>query len=170
MNAPLPSPENIAQLPYRRGVGIMMLNRQGQVFVARRIDTSTEAWQMPQGGIDGDETPEVAARRELLEETGTDHVELLGESRNWLRYDLPLDLVPLVWGGCFRGQEQKWFLFRFTGEDSDIDINTAQPEFADWRWIEIEELPRLIVPFKQQLYLDLVDEFRYLVGQYRKET
>ena len=164
------SPADVARLPFRPGVGIMMLNPRSQVFVARRIDTTTEAWQMPQGGIDPGETPVAAARRELLEEIGTDRVELLGESRNWLRYDLPAELVPWVWGGRFRGQEQKWFLCRFTGEDSEIDINTAEPEFADWRWIGVEELPSLIVPFKRQLYLDVVDEFRYLVEQYRKET
>lgn len=171
MSAPLPpTPQAIARLPYRPGVGIMLLNRRGQVFVARRIDTDAEAWQMPQGGIDAGETPETAARRELLEEVGTDDAVLLGESRRWFRYDLPAELVPVVWGGRFRGQEQKWFAFRFTGADNDIDIATEHPEFTDWKWIDFAELPRLIVPFKRQLYIDLVAEFRNLVQQFPKET
>lgn len=166
-----PTPEDIAaRLPYRPAVGIMLLNPRGQVFVARRIDMDEEAWQMPQGGIDPGETPEAAARRELYEEVGTDRAELLAESRRWFRYDLPVELVPRVWGGRFRGQEQKWFAFLFTGEDRDININTAHPEFADWKWTSFEDLPRLIVPFKRPLYLDLVEEFRYLLQQFPKEA
>jgi putative (di)nucleoside polyphosphate hydrolase len=150
------------QLPYRRGVGIMLFDPQGRVFVARRIDTSTEAWQMPQGGIDKDESPIAAAWREMREEIGTDRAELLAESRDWLRYDLPADLVPQAWGGRYRGQEQKWFAFRFIGTDADIDLNHGEPEFLEWRWASIETLPALIVPFKQQLYRDVIAEFRHL--------
>jgi putative (di)nucleoside polyphosphate hydrolase len=149
----------IAALPYRPGVGIMLLDGQGRVFVARRIDTSAEAWQMPQGGIDADETPVEAAWREMEEEIGTRAATLLAESHGWLRYDLPHELVPRVWRGRFRGQEQKWFAFRFTGSDGDINLATASPEFHDWKWVERAELPRLIVPFKRVIYQQVIDEF-----------
>lgn len=146
-------------LPYRDGVGIMLINRDRQVFVARRIDTKAEAWQMPQGGIDAGESPLEAALRELEEETGTDKAELLQESRGWLTYDLPDELIPKIWGGKFRGQRQKWFAMRFTGKDSDINIHTEEPEFLEWRWTHAARLPELIVPFKQQLYQALIKEF-----------
>jgi putative (di)nucleoside polyphosphate hydrolase len=151
--------EAIRRLPYRRGVGIMLLDPGARVFVARRIDMPSHAWQMPQGGIDKGETPEEAAWREMAEEIGTAAAELVAESRDWLRYDLPADLVPRLWGGRFRGQEQKWFAFRFTGSDSDIDIETEHPEFLDWKWVEMAELPGLIVPFKRPLYEALIEEF-----------
>ncbi len=150
-----------ATLPYRRGVGIMLFDRAGRVFVARRIDMAA-AWQMPQGGIDEGEPPLEAAWREMLEEIGTDRAELLAESRDWLRYDLPAELAARVWGGRFRGQEQKWFAFRFTGADSDIDLSRAEAEFLEWKWVPMGSLPDLIVPFKRQLYRDLVAEFGYL--------
>ena len=150
------------ELTYRRGVGIMLLNRRGMVFVARRIDMPSEAWQMPQGGIDEGETPQGAAWREMEEEIGTAKAELLAESRQWLRYDLPDDLAPGLWGGRYRGQEQKWFAFRFTGTHSDIRIDTEKPEFSHWRWAAMATLPDIIVPFKRRLYLDLVDEFGHL--------
>ncbi len=148
--------------PYRRGVGIMLLDRQGMVLVARRIDMPSDAWQMPQGGIDKGETPQAAAWREMEEEIGTAKAELLAESRQWLRYDLPDDLAPGLWGGRYRGQEQKWFAFRFTGTDSDIRIDTEKPEFSHWRWAAMATLPDIIVPFKRRLYLDLVAEFGHL--------
>lgn len=154
----------LAKLPYRKGVGIMLLDRGGRVFVARRIDMPSAAWQMPQGGIDAGETPLEAAWREMLEEIGTDRAELIAESRRWLRYDLPAELAAQLWRGRFRGQEQKWFAFRFTGTDADIDITRHKhPEFSDWRWAAMAELPDLIVPFKRQLYADLVIEFGALV-------
>ncbi len=149
----------IAALPYRPCVGIMLLDGQGRVFVARRIDTAAEAWQMPQGGIDAGETPVQAAWREMEEEIGTSAATLLAESRGWLRYDLPPALVPRLWRGRFRGQEQKWFAFRFTGRDRDINLATATPEFHDWKWVERAELPRLIVPFKRAIYRQVIDEF-----------
>lgn len=158
-----PDAAAIARLPYRRCVGIMLLDAGGRVFVARRIDTEVEAWQMPQGGIDEGETPEAAAWREMREEVGTTAAELLAESRDWLRYDLPAELVPRVWRGRFRGQEQKWFAFRFTGRDADINIATEQPEFLDWKWVEMARLPALIVPFKRPLYEAVVAEFRRLL-------
>ena len=154
---------NIAKLPYRRGVGIMLLNRAGQVFVAQRIDAPSPAWQMPQGGIDKGEAPRAAAMRELAEEIGTAKAEIIAESRDWIRYDLPAEIVPRVWHGRFRGQEQKWFALRFLGDDSDIDIATDHPEFSAWRWAAFEDLPSLIVPFKRPLYLALIEEFRELV-------
>jgi putative (di)nucleoside polyphosphate hydrolase len=153
----------IAKLPYRKGVGIMLVNDTGLVFVARRIDMPSEAWQMPQGGIDKGESPHQAAMRELHEEIGTDKAEIIAESKHWLTYDLPADLIPKIWNGRFRGQTQKWFLLRFTGKDSDIDIETEHPEFLDWKWAKVAELPRFIVEFKRKLYEDLVAEFGPLV-------
>jgi putative (di)nucleoside polyphosphate hydrolase len=146
---------------YRSAVGVMLLNPAGQVFVARRIDMPMmRAWQMPQGGIDPGETPQQAAFRELREEIGTNKAEILGESRVWLKYDLPVELASGVWGGRYRGQRQKWFAMRFTGNDADIDLATDHPEFDAWKWIWPERLPEMIVPFKRQLYVDILAEFR----------
>jgi putative (di)nucleoside polyphosphate hydrolase len=156
------SPEEISRLPYRPCVGIMLIDRGGRVFVAQRIDNPGAAWQMPQGGIDQGETPRQAALRELREETGTDKAEILAESNNWWRYDLPAELVPRLWGGRYRGQEQKWFALRFLGEDADIDIATESPEFNAWRWAEMADLPEIIVPFKRQIYQKVIAEFGHL--------
>ena len=146
---------------YRPGVGIMLLNRAGEVFVGRRIDMpAMPAWQMPQGGIDPGETPLDAALRELKEEIGTDKVQLLGESQGWLSYDLPAEVSRGIWGGRYRGQRQKWFAMRFTGDDSDIDLGTAHPEFDAWKWVSPEQLTDVIVSFKRQLYFDILTEFR----------
>ena len=147
---------------YRPAVGIMLLNREGNVFVGRRIDmpAGLAAWQMPQGGIDPGETARQAAFRELKEEVGTDKAEILAETRGWLHYDLPSDIASRMWSGRWRGQRQKWFLMRFTGEDSDINPATEHPEFDAWEWVEPQRLPDLIVPFKRQLYCDLLAEFR----------
>lgn len=149
-------------LPWRMGVGIALFNHSGRVFAARRIDTPGEAWQMPQGGIDKGETPRQAALRELKEEIGTDRAEIIGESRDWLTYDLPAELRGRVWGGRYRGQKQKWFAMLFTGADRDIDLTGQHPEFCDWRWMDLGELPRLIVPFKRQLYEAVAAEFARL--------
>jgi putative (di)nucleoside polyphosphate hydrolase len=149
-------------LPYRQGVGVMLFNRAGAVFVGRRIDTHADAWQMPQGGIDDGESPRDAALRELAEEIGTAKAEIVGESRDWYAYDLPPAVRRKVWGGRFRGQRQKWFALRFTGKDSDIDLDTAHPEFAAWKWVSLPSLPELIVPFKRALYRELVAEFGHL--------
>ncbi len=148
-----------ASLPYRDGVGIMLLNERRQVFVARRIDMTSEAWQMPQGGIDAGESPAQTALRELKEEIGTDKAEILRESRDWHAYDLPDHLIPKVLGGRYRGQRQKWFAMRFLGTDADINIATDDPEFCEWQWVEMEKLPDLIVPFKRALYVALIEEF-----------
>jgi len=155
---------SIEELPYRPGVGIMLLDRAGRVFVARRIDMPSEAWQMPQGGIDKGERPREAARRELKEEIGTDKAEFLAESGDWLTYDFPPELRERFRQGRYLGQQQKWFAMRFTGQDSDIDLATQHPEFKAWKWVEPGELPNLIVPFKRQVYLDVLEEFRELLG------
>ena len=148
---------------YRRGVGIMLLNDRGLVFGGRRIDTPGTAWQMPQGGIDEGESPRHAAMRELKEETGADNAEIIAESRGWLSYDLPPDMAATIWGGRYRGQRQKWFAARFLGHDRDFDLKTHDPEFAEWKWLEAADLPRFIVPFKRQLYLDVLAEFRHIL-------
>ena len=148
---------------YRPAVGIMLFNREGKIFVGRRIDmpAGLAAWQMPQGGIDPGETPRQAAIRELKEEVGNDKAEILAESRAWLHYDLPTEIAGQMWGGRYRGQRQKWFAMRFTGEDGDIDpATTEHPEFDAWEWIMPARLPDLIVPFKRQLYLNVLAEFR----------
>ena len=154
------APDTVETLPYRRGVGMMLFSPTGAVFVGQRSDTAAEAWQMPQGGIDEGESPGQAALRELAEEIGTDKAEILAESRSWYVYDLPAHLRPVVWGGRFRGQRQKWFALRFTGRDRDIDLATRHREFAAWKWVKLASLPDLIVPFKRKLYRDLVTEFR----------
>ena len=148
-------------LPYRPCAGVMLVNRDGKVFVGQRLDSTMEAWQMPQGGIDKGEDAETAARRELGEETGIapSHVELVAEAPGEFVYDLPDDLIGKVWGGKYRGQIQRWFLFRFTGEDTDVNIATPHPEFSQWRWIDPAELPDVIVPFKRQLYRDVLAAF-----------
>jgi putative (di)nucleoside polyphosphate hydrolase len=143
---------------YRRNVGIMLINPSGMIFVGRRIDMPSDAWQMPQGGIDADETPAEAAMRELHEEVGTRKAEILAESAGWLSYDLPPKLQRKLWRGRWRGQSQKWFAMRFTGSDADIDIDTRHPEFAAWRWAEPGQIVDLIVPFKRELYRAVLDE------------
>jgi putative (di)nucleoside polyphosphate hydrolase len=149
---------------YRPAVGILLLNDANLVFVARRLDMAEEAWQMPQGGIDEGETPRAAALRELKEEIGTDRATILAESRLWRHYELPPGLAGRLWGGRYRGQRQKWFAMRFTGMDTDIDLATEHPEFSDWKWIEPQLLPKLIVPFKRQLYRDILAEFEPFLG------
>ncbi len=158
-----PPLDDVAPLPYRRGVGLVVANPAGLVFAGQRLDNPGPAWQMPQGGIDdGDETPLQAAFRELEEETGIPSraVELVAETPGWLRYDLPLDLIPRVWGGRFRGQEQMWFLMRFGGDDAMIDITRAHAEFSRWRWMRPDDLIQRIVPFKRDLYREVFTVFR----------
>lgn len=152
-------------LPYRPCAGVMLANRDGRVFVGQRLDSSSEAWQMPQGGIDPGENAEDAAIRELGEETGVHGglVEIIARSKAEHFYDLPDHLMGKMWGGKYRGQRQYWFLMRFMGDDGDIDIATKHQEFRAWRWAELDDLEKLIVPFKRQLYRAIVEEFRPLV-------
>jgi len=152
------------QRPYRPCVGIMLLNRDGLVFVAQRIDQTAEAWQMPQGGIDKGEDPRAAALRELEEEIGTAEVEVLAETGDWIHYDLPPELADKVWRGRFRGQTQKWFAMRFLGRDEDIDLDTAHPEFTAWQWVPAARLTEIIVPFKRENYRQVVAAFADLLA------
>jgi putative (di)nucleoside polyphosphate hydrolase len=146
---------------YRRGVGVMLLNPDGKVFVGARIDNTDEAWQMPQGGLDKGEEPWTCALRELEEETGIPPrlVERITATPERLKYDLPEELRGKLWGGKWLGQDQDWYLARFLGTDADVNIATDKPEFRDWKWIEPRELPELIVPFKRDLYRQLLSEF-----------
>jgi putative (di)nucleoside polyphosphate hydrolase len=141
-----------SDLPYRPCVGIMLFNADGKVFVGKRIDQTVEGWQMPQGGIDKGETPREAALRELGEEAGTDRCEIIGEMEDWITYDLPEHLIGVAFHGKYKGQRQKWFAMRFTGKDSDIDLTAHEPEFSDYQWVSLADLPGLIVPFKRETY------------------
>lgn len=148
-------------LPYRPCAGVMLLNAQGQVFVGQRLDSTLEAWQMPQGGIDDGEDPLTAAIRELGEETGImpDKVALIAQAPDEFIYDLPEDMVGKIWKGRWRGQRQRWFLFRFLGSDEDVDIATEHQEFRAWRWLDPQDLPATIVPFKKALYEQVLTAF-----------
>jgi len=151
----------MASLPYRPAAGVMLLNAEDRVWVGQRLDSTLEAWQMPQGGLDPGENAQAGALRELLEETGItpDKVAVIATAREPLRYDLPPDLQGKVWKGRYRGQEQSWFLCRFLGADTDVRIDTPDPEFRAWRWVEPKHLPALIVPFKRRLYEDVLAAF-----------
>jgi len=164
---------DVESLPYRPCAGIMVLNRAGLVFIGRRnsgpehTDMKND-WQMPQGGIDEGEDTYKAALRELYEETNIKSVEKLGEIADWLTYDLPPDLIQQAWGGKYRGQKQKWYALRFTGDDSEIDVATPgggahEPEFVEWRWEPMRNLPDLVIPFKRAVYERVVDAFAHLV-------
>lgn len=149
-------------LPYRPCVGVVLIDARGLVFAGQRIDSPSPAWQMPQGGIDDGEKPREAAYRELWEEAGIprDLVEFVGKTHGWVTYDLPPELLGRVWGGKYRGQKQKWFLFRFKGTDADVQIATEHPEFSSWRWILADEMVQGIVPFKRAVYDAVVRSFR----------
>ena len=156
------TPEDIAKLPYRPCVGVMLVNALGEAFVGQRSDRDQDAWQMPQGGVEKGEAPDEAALRELEEETGVSRelVTIVAETRGWVPYDLPYDLVPHIWKGRFRGQEQKWFLMRFEGRDDQVKIETKHQEFSQWRWLPVTELVPNIDPFKRAVYEAVVAEFK----------
>ena len=150
-------------LPYRLGVGAVLFNGDGHVLVAQRLDTPGDAWQMPQGGIDKGEDPRVAVLRELEEEIGTANAEIIGETDDWLTYDLPKAIRKTIWKGRYRGQKQKWYALRFLGRDADIDLEAhTHPEFSDWKWVPLGDVPDLIVPFKRDLYQDIVQAFAHI--------
>ena len=151
-----------AKKNYRPCVGILLLNHRNQVFVGRRLDTSVDAWQMPQGGIDDGEDVVAAAEREMAEEIGTNKASLLMQSRWWRSYDLPSAIAGKKWGGRYLGQTQRWCAYRFDGQDSEIGLGTSHAEFAEWRWIEPNRLAELIVSFKRDVYISVVDEFGHL--------
>ncbi|MBL3284401.1 RNA pyrophosphohydrolase [Rickettsiales endosymbiont of Paramecium tredecaurelia] len=150
-------------LPYRLGVGMMIVNDNNQILIARRIDSKSNTWQMPQGGIDLGETPSGAVMREMEEELGCNKGEIIAESKHWYSYHIPKFLIPRLWDGKYRGQKQKWFLIKFTGDDSDININTTNPEFMDWRWVDSDKLVASSIPFKRRLYAALISEFAFIL-------
>ena len=145
-------------LPLRIGVGTIVLNEHNKVLVGKRKDNPIDRWQMPQGGVDKDEDLYSAMRRELYEETSIKSFKLIREIEKWLTYELPENLKGKIWKGKLRGQKQKWYILRFTGDDKEINVKTKNPEFIDWKWIKIEELPQSIVDFKKKVYEDLVEE------------
>ena len=144
--------KNKIELPLRLGVGIVLLNNENKVFVAKRIDNPKNFWQMPQGGLDENESFLQAAKRELKEETGVETVEVIKELDEWLTYYLPKNLLGKIWNGRYRGQKQKWFIMKFTGKDEEINIRTQNPEFFEWKWIEHSDLPKIAVEFKINIY------------------
>ncbi len=155
----------IAQkLPLRTGVGIIVLNKQNKIFVGKRKDNPGDKWQMPQGGVDEGEDYITAMKRELFEETSIQNIEIIKEIDKIYQYELPENLVGIIWKGKYRGQKQKWFITRFLGEEKEINLNTKHPEFIDWKWIEPKFLPEVIVNFKKDLYLNLLKEINLVIG------
>ena len=152
------------QLPMRTGVGIIVLNNNNQVFVGKRKDNPGDKWQMPQGGVDKGEDFITAMKRELIEETSIKNIKILKEIQNMYQYELPNDLIGIIWKGKFRGQRQKWFITKFLGKDEEINLNTQHPEFIDWKWIDPQDLPEVIVDFKKKLYLNLLKEINQVIG------
>ena len=155
---------NDTKLPMRRGVGIILLNNENQVFVGKRKDNPGDKWQMPQGGVEDGEDFVTAIKRELYEETNIKNIKILKEIEQMYEYELPKNLIGIIWKGKFRGQKQKWFIAKFTGNENEIDLNKEQPEFIEWKWINIEMLPIVIVEFKKNLYLRLLKEIKLVIG------
>jgi putative (di)nucleoside polyphosphate hydrolase len=153
---------NSKNLPYRKGVGMMVFNDDKKIFVGKRIDNQ-KAWQMPQGGVDENEDCLSAARRELYEETGIQSIRVIEKSKEKYTYDLPEYLLGKIWKGKYKGQKQRWFLIKFLGPDSEINLNQKYPEFNEWKWVDIDELSNLIVPFKKELYLSVIKEFQSFI-------
>ena len=154
---------NMRKLPMRNGVGVIVLNNENKVFVGKRKDNPVDRWQMPQGGVDIGESYLSAMKRELYEETSIKNIEILKEINGFFEYELPKNLVGIIWKGKFRGQKQKWFITRFLGEESEIDLDTKHAEFIDWKWIEPKLLPKVIVNFKKDLYLKLLKEIDLVI-------
>ena len=152
------------KLPLRTGVGIIVLNKQNKIFVGKRKDNPGDKWQMPQGGVDKGEDYITAMKRELKEETGIENIKIIKEIEKIYQYELPKDLVGIIWKGKYRGQKQKWFITRFLGEEKEINLNTKHAEFIDWKWIEPKFLPEVIVYFKKDLYLNLLKEINLVIG------
>ena len=152
------------KLPMRKGVGIIVLNSKNLVFVGKRRDNPGDKWQMPQGGVEEGENNFTAMQRELIEETSIKNIEIIKEIENVFEYELPENLVGIIWKGKFRGQKQKWFITRFLGQESEINLNTKHPEFIEWKWLEPEKLPDVIVDFKKNLYLKLLKEINLVIG------
>ena len=153
---------NINKLPLRIGVGAIVLNEKNKVFVGKRKDNPVDKWQMPQGGVNKNEGYLVAMKRELHEETGITSIKVLKELDQWFEYELPKNLIGIIWKGKYRGQKQKWFIVKFTGKNSEIDLKTKHPEFIEWKWIDINELPNVIVDFKKDVYIKLLKELKKL--------
>ena len=151
-------------LPLRSGVGIVVLNKQNKVFVARRIDNPKNFWQMPQGGVDEGENFLSAAYRELEEETSIKNVQLIKEFEDMITYELPKDLLGIIWKGKYRGQKQKWFLMRYLGNDDEINIKTNKPEFLEWKWIELDKLTEIVVDFKHHVYKELKEKIKTIIN------
>ena len=156
--------KNFSKLPLRKGVGIVLLNNENKVFVAKRIDNPKNFWQMPQGGVDKNEEYYQAALRELKEETSIESVELIQEIDKKLTYILPYHLIGIIWRGKFKGQKQKWFVMRFIGNESEINIKTKKPEFLDWKWISLDDLPKIAVKFKLDVYKSLREELSKILN------
>ena len=154
---------NKHKLPMRIGVGIIVLNNNNHVFVGKRKDNPIDKWQMPQGGVDEGEDFITAMKRELYEETSIKHIKILKEIDRMYEYELPDNLIGIIWKGKFRGQKQKWFIAKFLGNESEINLNTKQPEFIEWKWINAERLPEVIVDFKKKLYLSLLNEIKLVI-------
>ena len=154
--------KNNEDLPLRLGVGIVLLNNENKIFVGKRIDNPKNFWQMPQGGIDENEDLLQAAKRELEEETGIKSIKIIKEIKNWLTYNLPENLLGKNWGGKYRGQKQKWFIAKFIGKKEEINVKTKNPEFIDWKWINAEDLPNVVVDFKVNIYKKILEELTYL--------
>ena len=152
------------RLPLRTGVGIIVLNKQNKIFVGKRKDNPGDKWQMPQGGVDQGEDYITAMKRELLEETGIKNIEIIKEIDKIYQYELPENLVGIIWKGKYRGQKQKWFITRFLGEEKEINLNTKHAEFVDWKWIEPKLLPEVIVNFKKDLYINLLKEINLVIN------
>ena len=155
--------EKFQKLPLRNGVGIAVLNKENKIFVAKRIDNPADFWQMPQGGIDEGENYFDAALRELKEETSIKSVELIKEISKYTTYNLPDRLLGIIWKGKYKGQKQKWFLMRYLGEDNEINIKTQKPEFLEWKWIKLEEITKLVVDFKYDVYKDVQDKVKKIL-------